>query len=364
MTMSLHKESPNLDLLRSVAVLAVLADHVAATHGIAQKHVFLFALGYWGVLVFFVHTSFVLMMSLERLRLDGWRLYTTFYLRRFFRIYPLSIATVALAIGLHIPHRSWNSDYYHLGLKTIISNVLLCQNLTLSHSVIGPMWSLPYEVQMYSLLPALFALVRRSRSSKALIGIWLASITIGFLQPWVGGTDLGLHLRIDRLGIAQYIPCFLTGVTAYYIALRWREPKLQFWLWPLFLAFMTAAYLRWQASTGEKAYVEWCCCLGVGLMVTRCLESPYAWLNRFTHSIAKYSYGLYLGQVPVLWLAFVKLHYLSKSAQWCIFLFLIVLVPVASYHLIEAPLIRVGAGLSASALKPSRLAALADPVRT
>ena len=89
--MRLRKESPNLDLLRSVAVLAVLADHVAATRGIAQKHIFLWDLGSWGVLLFFVHTSFVLMMSLERLQFAGQQLYATFYIRRFFRIYPLSI---------------------------------------------------------------------------------------------------------------------------------------------------------------------------------------------------------------------------------------------------------------------------------
>lgn len=362
--MTLHKESPNLDLLRSVAVLAVFADHLTATHGIAQKHPFLFALGHWGVLLFFVHTSLVLMMSLERLRLDGWRLYAMFYIRRLFRIYPLSIATVILALSFHIPHRSWDSQYHYLGLKAILSNFLLCQNLTRSRSVISPMWSLPYEIQMYLLLPALFNVVRRSRSAVPLIGIWLAAIAAGFLQPWLSDTNLGVHLRIDRLSIAEYVPCFLAGITAYYILLRRGEPALRFWLWPMTIAAITAVYLQWQPRAGGQAYVEWCCCLGIGLVVTRFIESPLRWLNRSTHLIAKYSYGLYLGQVPVLWLAFVKLHYLSAAIQWCTFLPLIVLVPVASYHLIEAPLIRIGAGLSASALKPSRLANMPEPART
>ena len=362
---TLHKESPNLDLLRSIAVLAVLTDHLTATYGIAQKHVFLGELGYWGVLLFFVHTSFVLMMSLERIRLEGWRLYSTFYLRRFFRIYPLSVVTVALAVIFHIPQSSWVSQYHHLGLKAIISNFLLCQNLTKSHSVIGPLWSLPYEIQMYLVLPALFTILRWSRSARPLIGIWFLAITFAFLQPRLGDTDMGGLLRLDRLDISKFIPCFLAGVTAYYLSLRRREPKLPFWLWPFAIAAITAVDLRWHAGLGWLTHVAvWCCCLALGLIVTRCRESTYRRLNRFTHYVAKYSYGLYLGQIPVLWLSFVKLHDLSKPVQWGIFLLLIVIVPVASYHLIEAPLIRMGAVLSASALKPSRLTSLAEPVRT
>ena len=358
--MTLHKESPNLDLLRSVAVLAVLADHVAATY---QKHVFLGDLGYWGVLLFFVHTSYVLMMSLERMRLEGWRLYATFYIRRFFRIYPLSIVTVAVALAFHIPRGSWISQYQYLGLKATISNFLLCQNLTLSRSVIGPLWSLPYEIQMYFLLPTLFTVLRWSRSAKPLIGIWFASIAFGFLQPWLGDTDVGAHLRLDRLSIAEYIPCFLAGVTAYYLSLRWRESKLAFWLWPLTIVAITAMNLRWHAGS-SWLHLRWYSCLALGIMVTRCRESAHRWLNRFTHYVAKYSYGLYLGQIPVLWFAFVKLHSFSKLWQWGVFLVLIVLVPVAAYHLIEEPFIRIGSDLSGSALKSSRLTNLAQPART
>jgi peptidoglycan/LPS O-acetylase OafA/YrhL len=271
--------------------------------------------------------------------------------------------TVAVVLIFHIPRGSWISQYHYLGLRATISNFLLCQNLTRSLSVIGPLWSLPYEIQMYLLLPALFTVLRWSRSAKPLVGIWLISIAIGFLQPWLGHTDVGAHLRLDRLTIAKYIPCFLAGVTAYYLSLRWRKPKLPFWPWPLTIVAITAIYLPWHAGSGRSTHLGWYHCLALGIMVTRCDESAHVWLNRFTHYIAKYSYGLYLGQVPVLWLAFVRLHYLSRSAQWGIFLLLIALVPLASYHLIEGPLMRVGADLSASALKPPRLRDLAEPAR-
>jgi peptidoglycan/LPS O-acetylase OafA/YrhL len=83
--------------------------------------------------------------------------------------------------------------------------------------------------------------------------------------------------------------------------------------------------------------------LVIGLAVVYCAESRHRSLNFLSHHLAKYSYGLYLGQIPVLWLASVKLNYLPPSLQWTLFLLLIVVVPIASYHLVEHPFIKLGA---------------------
>jgi len=343
-------ESPNLDLLRSFAVLSVFVVHIAVTFGIAQRdNQWFWGLGHWGVLLFFVHTSYVLMMSMERLRLDGLRLHTTFYIRRFFRIYPLSIVTVVIAVMARIPVSSWDA-YRHLSHRTVFSNLILCQNLFQRPSLITPLWSLPFEVEMYLLLPALFIFVRRA-SIRPLVGVWLASVGIGLVQPWLGATGLGQRLGIDRLEIAEYIPCFLSGVIAYYISLRRKGRILPFWAWALTLCVMVAVYSGWAVRAGNRPYQKWICCLVIGLVVVQCAESTHQFLNRLTHHIAKYSYGLYLGQVPVLWLVFIKLNGLRPSLQWPLFIFLIIAVPVASYHLIEHPLIRIGARMSSSEIK-------------
>src|SRR5271165_4764326 len=157
-------DSPNLDLLRTVAVLTVLADHLGATFGITQRHPFCWALGRWGVLLFFVHTSLVLMMSMGRLGLSGLKLHLTFYIRRIFRIYPLSIAIVGIVLAAGIPPTSWPDDISpQRDLGTIVSNFLLCQNLTRKPDLLGPLWSLPLEIQMYLILPVLFIFVRKTK---------------------------------------------------------------------------------------------------------------------------------------------------------------------------------------------------------
>jgi peptidoglycan/LPS O-acetylase OafA/YrhL len=349
--------SPNLDLLRSVAVLFVLADHIAGTFGIAQKHPKFWFLGLWGVLLFFIHTSLVLMMSMERLDLSGWRLHSIFYVRRFFRIYPLSVAVILVVVAAHIPPITWrDDDIGTITVRSIITNLLLCQNLFREPPVIGPLWSLPYEVQMYLVLPALFLLVRKCRSG-TLAGLWYGAAAIGLLQPWLAATHHGRLWGLDRFDFAQYVPCFLAGVIAYYLLCRRKKAELPFWVWVATLFAISWVYVKWTFGADQEGFPAWLCCLAVGLVVVYCAESPFRLLNFMTHHIAKYSYGLYLGQIPVLWFAFFKLKALPLALQWVVFVVLIVGVPIASYHLIEEPFMKLGRAITKVKKSPRKAVA-------
>ena len=83
-------ESTNLDFLRAVAVLLVFCSHLYdISTGKGAEWTFVWHLGQLGVLMFFVHTCLVLMCSLERSSVQGWRMFASFYIRRAFRLYPL-----------------------------------------------------------------------------------------------------------------------------------------------------------------------------------------------------------------------------------------------------------------------------------
>ena len=99
--------SSNLDVLRAIAVLLVLAQHLSRRMHIEHiAWVPTSSLGLFGVLLFFVHTSLVLMYSLHRSKdrcgLHGPPLLRDFYIRRAFRIYPLSILAICVALALHL----------------------------------------------------------------------------------------------------------------------------------------------------------------------------------------------------------------------------------------------------------------------
>jgi peptidoglycan/LPS O-acetylase OafA/YrhL len=166
------KDIPNLDFVRSVAVISVVVEHTLLVMGVKQVGPFAIDnLGVLGVMVFYVLTSLVLMWSLER------RPHTLdFYIRRWFRIYPLALATVILALLFHAPtggNAQHFFSYPHPRLKDIASQMtLLPLFVPTSALLVGPMWSLTYEVEMYALLPVIFFFVRRNFSLWPLLLLW------------------------------------------------------------------------------------------------------------------------------------------------------------------------------------------------
>src|SRR6185436_10342900 len=96
-----------------------------------------------------------------------------FYIRRAFRIYPLSIFTVLVLVALQIPHPI-GVAYDAPSQSKIWSSLLLIQNITNTGEIITPMWSLPFEVQMYLLLPFIYALGKRFRNQALMLSIAVA----------------------------------------------------------------------------------------------------------------------------------------------------------------------------------------------
>jgi len=191
--------SANLDLLRAIAVVLVLAQHLAR-----RMYVENFvgmptsSWGVFGVLLFFVHTCLVLMYSMERSRLTGWPLLINFATRRIFRIYPLSIIAVLTALALHLDSdingiRGLSHGQFP-GIVSAASNLLLVQNLTQVKSIVNVLWSLPFELQMYAFLPFLFLWIRRNSPQGAarsrsmvwpLLALWIASVAAAAAQPHI-----------------------------------------------------------------------------------------------------------------------------------------------------------------------------------
>src|ERR1035438_275672 len=165
------KNMPNLDLLRSIAVVLVVVEHT-----LLAMHIF--RLGYWtiawlgvvGVFMFFVHTSLVLMWSFDRSPNT-----MSFYMRRFFRIYPLSIFVVAVTVIARIPtmqNPMGETFFQTRGAANVASNLLLVQNLVKMGNILGVMWSLPLEVDMYFLLPFVYFFLRKNFSVWPILALW------------------------------------------------------------------------------------------------------------------------------------------------------------------------------------------------
>lgn len=322
-------ETPNLDLLRSMAVLLVVVEHtLIAMHVLRVASWNIAWVGVVGVFMFFVHTSLVLMWSLER-----HPQILNFYIRRMFRIYPLAIVAVLAIVLFHIPllqNPLGESFFKAWPITHVMSNLLLVQNLAWRGNILGVMWSLPLEMDMYLLLPFLFFFLRSNFVVWPLLCLWAASVAYARVA-----------IPADSPSFIVFIPCFLSGVIAYVLFSRVR-PRLPAFLLPIFVIALFFGFMihpSWRAG--------WALTLPLGLAIPYFHQSRKKWLIWVSHQVAKYSYGIYLAHLFAIAIG----TNLLRRYGWAIRISSIVLslavISVVSYHLIEEPMIRLGAILAA-----------------
>jgi peptidoglycan/LPS O-acetylase OafA/YrhL len=339
----MSNSSSNLDQLRAIAVATVMVDHLIPTmvhHGVEisiftrdiTEHI-----GHAGVMAFFVHTSLVLMYSLERMtaqQAEG--VVPRFYLRRAFRIYPLSIACILAVLAFGLPDATWRPAT-DLSMREVLANLFLVQNLVTGQSVLVPMWSLPYEVQMYFVLPFFFLLARRIN------GLWIIGATLAV--SYVGAYVL-FKLDGGHMNLAGYVPCFLAGVLCY--TLRNKVPAfLPGRAWPIFVLLLVSGFCYMQLdSHGVIYWLGWLFALLIGVSINLFRDSDQKWFNKLCLQIATYSYGLYLLHVPCLYVVYDIWRPSSPIVGVLAFVALSCVAAVAAYHLIEAPMVNLGRRLT------------------
>ena len=157
---------PQLDALRAVAVLGVLASHFCRdTPALA-------AAGHLGVRLFFVLSGFLITGILLRCRAlvdAGQPIGLTlrrFYARRALRIAPLYYAVLLLAWVAGIPYMREAAAWHAAYLSNIYFVRIDAWQGPLSH-----FWSLAVEEQFYLVWPALILLVPQRSLVRAVVGV-------------------------------------------------------------------------------------------------------------------------------------------------------------------------------------------------
>jgi peptidoglycan/LPS O-acetylase OafA/YrhL len=333
--------STNLDLLRAIAVLCVFANHFLDPFGIKTD-----SLGHIGVIMFFIHTSFVLMASLQRMEVSTQSrrgLFEAFWLRRIFRIYPLAILFIVAAVIFRVPPFP-GMAYAWIGVKGFFANLALVQNLTYSPDVLSPLWSLPLEIQMYAMLPFVYVFFRPSKGYHLAI-FWIFMVVLALVLPRV-------NLRLD---VFAFAPCFGSGIVAFYL-LRNRpqtRQRLPSWLWPVgiiaaIVLFGPMGTISWR----HKLYSAWALSLALGLLYVNVREGPSNFVHGICHWIAEHSYGIYLSHIVFIWLAFYPMAAAPVWLRVLVFVTATIGVPAILYRTVEHPLVLVGGHISRRVLHP------------
>jgi peptidoglycan/LPS O-acetylase OafA/YrhL len=331
------RDSANLDFLRSCAVLSVALSHFYSYCGIPKYAVIAHNIGVGGVAFFFVHTSLVLFLSMERTRSP--RLAIDFYVKRFFRIYPLCWLCIAVVLSTGLSDEPV-AQLHSLGLRGVTINAALLQNFFQVPNVIGPLWSLPWEVQMYSILPFLYVIVTQKDKNWFPLTIW-AGLTICAVVFTLPAFPRAFHP-------AAIPPMFLGGIVAY--QMRNRQHVFKSFFWPVsvlsLIVFRTILLHGDNMESSWNAGVNAFICLLLGLSIPMFSEIRSRPLTASSKQVAKYSYGIYLFHVPILALVFGHLPQIPMWGKVAAFFFITGVVSVTVFHLLEEPCVRLGRKLA------------------
>ena len=286
-------------------------------------------LGLLGVMIFFVHTSFVLIKSLNKINCKNkFQFFFKFYIQRIFRIYPLSIFAVLVFFTI---------SYHFLNffnLKDFLSNIFLIQNITQNPSNPPPLWSLPYEVQMYLFLPLIFLITRNN--VKKITTLYIFTMIMVLIFKIVDKNKFYYDL-------IHFFPCFLTGVISYALFKKNNQKiSIIYLIIYLFISIILFPFLFTKYIPENLLGTIFC--LPLALLISFTQEIKFKIINNITKKIAKYSYCIYLFH-PLA----IKIFIDWQIKTW----FKIPIIITATvvfcyiiYNLIEKPAIKLGKKLS------------------
>jgi peptidoglycan/LPS O-acetylase OafA/YrhL len=205
-----------LDALRGIAALMVVYTHFAlnALPGLYQATNSWWLAGTFGVALFFVISGYIVPASLER---HG--SVRSFWISRFFRLYPLWIAAIGAVFLLHVTAvRTMTPGAVAHWKQYLLAHLTMLQQLMRVESYINVMWTLSLEMAFYFMVVALYSLGLHRRS---------AEMSAAFAAGALAGTLAGFQglLFMRHLGVktvaAAVIVIFAVGLI---LSLTGRRP--------------------------------------------------------------------------------------------------------------------------------------------
>jgi len=316
-----------LDGLRAVAVGLVIWAHLSS-HFSGRGD----ALGMLGVRIFFVLSGFLItsLMVGERKR-SGRISISSFYLRRAFRILPafytflIAVAVANICHIIYIPNQSF------------ISSLLYIRNYAAWDVYTGHLWSLSVEEQFYIVWPVVMSLTR-TRGACLCAGLMLpVSFAVRTFSSFTLPGALGFFANADSLACGCLVALLWSHLAN--VAL-WQRIISSGWfrVTPLIILGL----VKLQSIGHFRAAATLLINVLIAALIERIVRYPMGPITRILSSrpftvIGTLSYSLYLWQQPFAGGSALPI----QQAPWN--LLAIVTCATASYRLVEAPMLRVGA---------------------
>jgi peptidoglycan/LPS O-acetylase OafA/YrhL len=315
------KHRPELDGLRGIAILIVLAAHTGVP-GFADGG------GGAGVTLFFVLSGYLITSLLLAEKTKTGRVdLRAFYIRRALRLFPalaavLVVVTILAVAGL-MPRAASEGVDYRIVVLGVIGYVVNWVAVTgQSIGMLGHAWSLAVEEQFYILWPTLLLLgLRLGRTRLVLIILLVTFLDTPYrLLLDLNGGFMHVFVGTDCRGDALLLGCVLALLET-----RW-HPVVG---WAGVLGVLVVAAL-WPGDPGLGAQLMFIPAAAIvsTLAVAGC---PVILAWRPLAFIGKISYGLYLWHGLVIWWAL----------PWPVAVPLSIAIACLSYFVLEQRFLRL-----------------------
>ncbi len=183
----------SLQVLRAFAALSVVINHLWGECDTRFTQRFeLNIIGSFGVDAFFILSGFIMCYKTPGDEKFGLSAGIKFLKRRFERIYPVFLIILAPVLFMYLKHTHPVSFYQ------VVGNIFLLPSFTSStryHMLVGPSWSLVYEMFFYIIYAVAMVVVKNKKQ--------LVTYSVSFLVMMVLMVN-GLSLRGPELGMANF----------------------------------------------------------------------------------------------------------------------------------------------------------------
>ena len=302
---------PQLDGLRTAAVLLVLAYHVARAHDLPQLPG-----GFIGVDVFFVLSGFLITtLLLKEHAKTGTIALRRFYVKRLWRLYPalILVSAVVAAVFAFVPGPFGLEPASPLEAVVALTYAMSWWSgleLTGGPYLLGLTWSLSVEEHFYLLWPVLLLAVLRRGGRVGAVAViallanaWTAAVALG-------GADADRMYFLPDTRFSQILTgCLLAAVLHRTPDLGRLRPAVSSRVAWTVLASLAAIvvlatrYDAWYWAGGMQAVG-----VGTALVIGHLVVHPEARLSRLLRwgplpLLGLWSYGIYLWHLPLMRLA-------------------------------------------------------------
>lgn len=209
-----------LDGLRGLAVLLVFFSHTSNAGYLLIPSFSFSGVGTYGVFLFFVLSSFLLTRPFLRNGKNAFKKkhLLNYFIRRFFRVYPLYLFFLLLALVSSILFSIvLNKNIpvgvpFHLTLENFFNQLTLQEGKSIT-------WSIVVEFHYYFVLPFIalaYSVVLKNKILPSLIMTLLLILVVQMFWP-------ASQMRNDEIRLGPYLPVFFIGSFLAVIDIYWKE---------------------------------------------------------------------------------------------------------------------------------------------